>query len=649
MVNNFDNLPDEMRNAKRWLLYKNEPNLTPNKKARKVPYYVTGIKRHGVLDTPTDMAELSTFKEALLVLETDSYAGLGFALGPDAKAGYYWQGIDLDGIKEHPEFSYITDDMPGYTEQSPSGNGMHAIGYGRKFQSLGSNASGIEAYSGGRFFTVTGDYSGIHSPCCLASFVEDYLTPIHNKGKAHPVDTSIESIHEVITAKQITELRSALLFLRADDRELWVQVGHALKMLGNVGRGLFMEWSSQSDKFEFKNAASTWESFKPINTTYKTVFKIAQEHGWLNPASKAAQSDSSSFHSSDSIHTSDKYENASKDEFDITRFSLNGDSEEMKLKMLADTFVLGKLALLGQVTFIYAPPNTGKTLLVLWLLIDAINRGGIKAEDVFYINADDNHKGLTHKISLAEKWGFHLLAPGYKGFKPIQFESYLESMIKSDKARGKVFILDTVKKFADIMDKKKGSKFGESVRQFSLHGGTIIGLAHVNKKRDEEGRVIYSGTTDLVDDCDCSYTLDAVISDNSSGLRSVKFSNIKNRGDVALEAVYEYEFSTGKDYQQRLDSVRSLSDVETKAAFNQRNLIKNLESNQEAITVIKEVIRSGTTLKTDIIKAARSFGISKSKVEKALKDHEGGSLVDLQFWQVRIGDNNAHIYSLNSN
>ena len=220
-------------------------------------------------------------------------------------------------------------------------------------------------------------------------------------------------------------------------------------------------------------------------------------------------------------------------------------------------------------------------------------------------------------------------------------------MIKSDKARGKVFILDTVKKFTDIMDKKQGTIFGKAVRQFSMHGGTLVGLAHTNKNRNEAGQLIYSGTSDLVDDCDCAYTLDTVTSDDSSGLRTVKFKNIKNRGDVALEAIYKYDFSVGKDYQQRLDSVRSLSNVETQAASNQRDLIKNLESNQKAITVIKEVIRSGVTKKTEIINAVMKSNISKLKVEKALKDHEGPSLPDSQFWQVRIGDNNAHIYFLN--
>lgn len=60
----------------------------------------------------------------------------------------------------------------------------------------------------------------------------------------------------------VRDLRSALMFLRADDRDLWVRIGLALRELGPRGRGLWMEWSSQSEKFDPLDAARTWESFK---------------------------------------------------------------------------------------------------------------------------------------------------------------------------------------------------------------------------------------------------------------------------------------------------------------------------------------------------------------------------------------------------
>lgn len=84
----------------------------------------------------------------------------------------------------------------------------------------------------------------------------------------------------------IRDLRSALTALRADDRVLWVAVGHALKTLGEQGRSLWLEWSQTSAKYEAQDAATKWDSFNPTNTGHKSVFAKAQAAGWVNPASK---------------------------------------------------------------------------------------------------------------------------------------------------------------------------------------------------------------------------------------------------------------------------------------------------------------------------------------------------------------------------
>ena len=44
-IDELKNIPDEMRNANRWLLWKSIANDNPSKKARKVPYYVNGQPR----------------------------------------------------------------------------------------------------------------------------------------------------------------------------------------------------------------------------------------------------------------------------------------------------------------------------------------------------------------------------------------------------------------------------------------------------------------------------------------------------------------------------------------------------------------------------------------------------------------------------
>ena len=138
-------------------------------------------------------------------MQAGRYAGLGFALGPDG-TGNHWQGIDLDDFPNRPALRDLGDDLPGYTESSPSGNGMHAIGYGRPFATLGSNKTGIEAYAGGRFFTMTADQAGIHAPVCLADFVENQLAPMHRRTDDA---TTVVSGPDLVETIQISGKQSA--------------------------------------------------------------------------------------------------------------------------------------------------------------------------------------------------------------------------------------------------------------------------------------------------------------------------------------------------------------------------------------------------------------------------------------------------------
>lgn len=66
-------------------------------------------------------------------------------------------------------------------------------------------------------------------------------------------------------------------------------VGHALKELGEDGRELWLTWSQSSASHNPLEDSKTWDGFNPSKTGYQAVFKRAQEQGWVNPASGAAQ------------------------------------------------------------------------------------------------------------------------------------------------------------------------------------------------------------------------------------------------------------------------------------------------------------------------------------------------------------------------
>jgi hypothetical protein len=335
----------------------------------------------------------------------------------------------------------------------------------------------------------------------------------------------------------------------------------------------------------------------------------------------------------------------------LARFSLNGASREMRSKMLEDKYILGRIAILGQMTAIYAKPNTGKTVLTLWLLAEAIKTGGICPEDIYYINADDHYKGLTEKIEIAEQYGFSMLAPGYAGneggeiFQRYMLVELMIEMVANDTAKGKVIIMDTLKKFVEIMDKGKSTKFTEIGRQFVSKGGSLIMLAHCNKHRDNEGSVIFAGTSDITDDADCCYTLD--ILEESEEQKTVVFENFKDRGNVDKRAIYTY-LNNPPNYSALLDSVREVDDATAKQLSERRVINETLSKNYSIIEEIKNAIRLGNTHKTELIKAvAGNTGESKKKVANVLTTHTGKVFDKGQLWILNTGDKNARIYSLN--
>lgn len=277
-------IPAAMRAARRWLLWRAVPDDSP-KGHRKVPFYASGLVRQGELDSPQDVAQFVGYDEACRAVAAGNYTGLAFALGPDG-SGNCWQGFDADNMPPNLIDS-VRNSTPGYTEVSPSGHGFHAIGYGRHFRTLASNGSNVEAYAGSRFFTVTGA-RGRGQLADLADFVEGPVAERHNAGRVGKA-TSPGEPAVAVDPSTITELRSALTAMRSDDRDLWIRMGMALKELGDVGRGLWIEWSQQSDKHRPGPDAKTWDSLQPRDTGYQAVFAEAQRNGWVNPRSNAAR------------------------------------------------------------------------------------------------------------------------------------------------------------------------------------------------------------------------------------------------------------------------------------------------------------------------------------------------------------------------
>ena len=100
---------------------------------------------------------------------------------------------------------------------------------------------------------------------------------------------------ECVTEATIADLRSALEALDANDRDLWVAIGHALRALpDNTGWSPFEEWSNTADD-EFRSSPEKlrdeWKGFDTNRSGYKSVFTKAREAGWVNPKKGNATAD----------------------------------------------------------------------------------------------------------------------------------------------------------------------------------------------------------------------------------------------------------------------------------------------------------------------------------------------------------------------
>lgn len=79
----------------------------------------------------------------------------------------------------------------------------------------------------------------------------------------------------------IADIRSALSCIPATDREIWVQMGMAVKSkLGDSGFGIWDEWSSTAHNYSEKAARSVWRSIKAGSIGVGTLFYTAEQYGW---------------------------------------------------------------------------------------------------------------------------------------------------------------------------------------------------------------------------------------------------------------------------------------------------------------------------------------------------------------------------------
>ncbi len=170
------------------------------------------------------------------------------------------------------------------------------------------------------------------------------------------------------------------------------------------------------------------------------------------------------------------------------------------VKNIADAkFAWRQLIPEGHMIVICSKANGGKTTLMVHIAGDMARQG----YRVMYINADASASDIKDYKLHAMEYGYALINPDLTNGTADRVTEELRLISLADGDFSKVvIILDTLKKFGDMMNKAKLKQFNSLLRTLTAKGITVICLAHTNKHDDKDGKPIFEGTGDIRNDFD---------------------------------------------------------------------------------------------------------------------------------------------------
>lgn len=451
------------------------------------------------------------------------------------------------------------------------------------------------------------------------------------------------------SATDLKEIQALLAVLDPDmGYEDWVHIGMALFYEtggSDEGLRLFDAWSGRGRKYRGRQEIEAkWRSFRPDEPNPVTIATLrhmvdAAGHDWM----KLCDALGPDFEPCDYeiINREEPQESKPTVPNPLSAFSLRGRSEELAREMRETKAVFGAMGLSGQSLAIFTSPNLGKTLVSLHELINGIVDGRIDPENLYYVNVDDTFAGILTKLRIAERYGFHMLAEGLLDFSASKFVGLMVELIETDQARDVIVVLDTLKRFTNLMDKNKASTFTKIVRRFVMKGGTVIALAHTNKNLGRDGKPTYGGTSDIVDDFDCCY-IGYPVSTLTSGEKVIEFENIKRRGNVVETVAYRYNPTGTQSYEELLASVQKVEDTALAPLKQDAQKL----SDEAIIVAVADCIRGGVNTRKKICGAVMERTSESRRTILGVMDRYTGESLDQHHWRYKIGARGSFVYEL---
>jgi len=275
------------------------------------------------------------------------------------------------------------------------------------------------------------------------------------------------------------------------------------------------------------------------------------------------------------------------------------------VKNIADAkFAWRRLIPEGHMIAICSKANGGKTTLMVHIAGDMAKDG----YRVIYINADASASDIKEYKHHAMEYGYTLINPDLTNGTADRVIEELKFASTSQSDCSKVVIvLDTLKKFGDMMNKSKSKQFNSLLRTLTAKGITVICLAHTNKHDDKDGKPIFEGTGDLRNDFDELIYLIPIR--NPDGTTTVSTLKDKTRADIRDESFVITADREVKLLEHHIDTL-AISEWQ-----------KNLADDEPVIKFILEHIspisKTATELRTIAMNANVKY--SRNRLDAVLK------------------------------
>jgi putative DNA primase/helicase len=264
----LQNIPIDLKKIPRWVMWSFvEVGDDEHKRWAKMP-----LQANGKYASSTNPDTWTDFLSAEAAYNTGKFSGIGFVFSKEDDL----VGIDLDDVYElesgftNAAMQQLANSIEGYMEVSPSGTGVKIFTRSNPFASHADHAIGFEAYSTGRFFTVTGHHLSGSVP------VEPQdLTGVIPERTMRATGDAFGDYTAPLEDWDIARVESELLDKFEDyGYDSWLKIGMILhhQFSGDIEAcEAWDRWSSKGEGYHTNACENKWRTFKGSGATLRSL------------------------------------------------------------------------------------------------------------------------------------------------------------------------------------------------------------------------------------------------------------------------------------------------------------------------------------------------------------------------------------------